>query len=48
MSHDSDDSLTEKLDFVSDCFTYPQTNASVVKQAADAPAGVQNHQASYI
>ncbi|KAJ6931457.1 hypothetical protein NC652_014832 [Populus alba x Populus x berolinensis] len=47
-SHDSADSLTEKLDFVSDCFTYPQTNVSAVKQADDAPAGVQNHQASHM
>ena len=48
MSHDPADSLTEKLDFVSDCFTYPQTNVSAVKQAEDAPAGVQNHQASHM
>ncbi|KAJ6352162.1 hypothetical protein OIU76_001386 [Salix suchowensis] len=48
MNHDSADSLTERLDFVSDCFTYPQTNVSAVKQAEDAPAGAQNHQASHM
>ncbi|KAJ6306394.1 hypothetical protein OIU78_021666 [Salix suchowensis] len=48
MNHDSADSSTERLDFVSDCFTYPQTNVSAVKQAEDAPAGAQNHQASHM
>ncbi|KAJ6336245.1 hypothetical protein OIU78_012775 [Salix suchowensis] len=43
-SHDSTDFLSEKPTFISDFFSYPQTNVSAIKQVEDAPDRVQNHQ----
>ncbi|CAK7346284.1 unnamed protein product [Dovyalis caffra] len=48
MSHESADSLIEKLTFVSDCYTFPQTNGSAIEHVEDASARVQNHQASHM
>ncbi|KAJ6731009.1 FHA DOMAIN PROTEIN [Salix viminalis] len=47
-SHDSTDFLSEKPTFVSDFFSYPQTNVSAIKQVEDAPDRAQNHQVSHM